>query len=295
MIDRSIAFPWVWLNGKLTRAANANVSIFDRSFTLGDGIFDTLRILDTCPLQWRAHWGRFCRTAREFGFKIPATQTEILTAVQELLRRNKCVNAVARIQLSRGTSPRGYSPVHAHSPVLIITLHSVPQIIAGSPKQWKLGVATLPFPNCPLSSANKTASRIFNVAVKMEADRAGFDDALILNCEGRVAEAISSNVFWMTRGMVFTPPLTLGILPGTTRTQVLNLCRRNAIRCVEKSALLGDVLKSDAVFLSVSTAGIIEVVRIGQTELKRHSMTAQLHAGLEQLHHRESRRFVRTR
>jgi branched-chain amino acid aminotransferase len=107
MIDRSIALPWVWLNKKMTRAANANVSIFDRSFTLGDGVFDTLRILNTCPLQWREHWRRFCKTARELGFKIPATQTEILAAIQELLRKNKCVDAIARIQLSRGTGPRG--------------------------------------------------------------------------------------------------------------------------------------------------------------------------------------------
>jgi branched-subunit amino acid aminotransferase/4-amino-4-deoxychorismate lyase len=291
MIDRSIAMPWVWLNGKLTRAGDATVSVFDRGFTLGDGVFDTLRILNRCPLQWRAHWRRFCSTAKRLGFNNLPQENECLGAFKELLRKNKCADAVARMQLTRGAGPRGYSPAPASSPTFVISLHAAPTITAGRPQLWKLGVASLPFPNSHLLSGNKTASRVYNVIAKMEADRAGFDDALFLNGDGLVTEAISSNMFWIIGGVLFTPPLDLGILPGTTRGQILKLCRRGSLKCVEKSASLKEIVKADAVFLSVSTAGIIEVVQIGKTKLRRNPVVAELHGKLEESHQRESRCF----
>ncbi len=293
MIDRTIAFPWVWLNGSLRRAADAKVSVFDRSFMLGDGVFESFRILDACPLQWRAHWRRFARTIKQLGFKNPVGERECRGALQELLKKNRVTSAIGRIQLSRGIGPRGYSPVHAVSPTLVITLHSHPQINGGRPKQWTLGVASVPFPPCDVTSANKTASRIFSVAAKMEADRAGFDDALLLDGDGQVVEAISSNVFWVKDGAVFTPPLSLGMLPGVTRLQILKLCQKNRMPWAEKTALLEEVLNAEAVFLTVSTAGIIEVVQIEKTKLKGDPAIARLQAGLERLNQQEADRFAR--
>lgn len=293
MIDRSIALPWVWLNGKLSRASDAKVSVFDRSFTLGDGVFDTLRILNTCPLQWSAHWRRFSQTAKQLGFTIPLGQRGGHEAVQKLLKKNKVAHAIARIQLSRGVGPRGYSPAHAGAPTLVISLHVAPQITGGLPEQWKLGVASLPFPRCNVSSANKTASRIFSVATKMEADRFGFDDALLLDGDSQVVEAISSNVFWVKDDAVFTPPVSLGMLPGITRVQVLKLCQKIKRPCAEKTALLEEVLTAEAVFLSVSTAGIKEVVQIGRAKLTGHPIVAELHERLERLNQQEAERFVK--
>lgn len=295
MIDQSFALPWVWLNGKITRASVAGVSVFDRSFTLGDGVFDTLRILNECPLQWRAHWRRFTRSARLLRIKIPLTESECRAALHKLLTKNQKTNAIARIHLSRGTSPRGYSIARADMPMLVISLHPPTNITPGEPVRWKLKLATSPFLNSSLLTAHKTASRAFHIATKMEADRAGFDDALILNDRGEVMEAISSNVFWMSADTIRTPPLDRGILPGTARDRIIKLCQNENIKWREGTVMLSSLLKADAVFLSVSTSGIIEVVQIENTKLKRHPAVAELHEKLELRNLREARQFMQRR
>ena len=136
LIDRSVAFPWVWLNGKLVRSAKASVSVFDKGFQIGDGVFDTFRVLDKCPLEWAAHWRRFSRTARLFRIAVPFSQSECRESLTALLDKNRAQNAIARIHLSRGIGPRGYSPKQTTNPTLLISLHRSPSIDPGQPNQW---------------------------------------------------------------------------------------------------------------------------------------------------------------
>lgn len=294
-INSAIALPWVWMNGEIVHAGQASISIFDRSFQLGDGVFDTLRVLETCPLDWSNHWTRFSTSARSFGLKLPFNKRECAEAIQQLLVRNESSSAIVRLHLSRGVGPRGYSARGAHAPILVLTLHAAPAVDPGIPNQWCLGESVLTFPKSAVLTQHKTASRIFHVAAKMESDRAGFDDALLLDPKGRVVEAISSNVFWIKNDVVFTPTPALGLLPGTTRTAVMKLCAKMGIQTREVEAPVTRLQKADGVFLSVSTNGIVEVVELAGHQLDVHPLVPELHAQLEIQHRRSAQRFQQTR
>ena len=175
----------------------------------------------------------------------------------------------------------------AKTPSLLISLHPAPEVVPHQPKQWRLAVSSYRLPDCPELTQLKTTSRLFYVLAKSEADRRGFDDAILLNHHGRVAEAISSNIFWIRNNVVYTPPLETGALPGTTRDLVLKLLKRHGYRTSETSTTLATLKTSQGVFLSVSTSGIIEVVQLEQKKVKQHPLVKQIHAWVEE-HHKEA-------
>ena len=254
------SFPWVAMNGRLIPARSAFVSIFDRSFQLGDGVFETIRVLDGCPLEWQAHWRRFINASNWAGITVPLQQRRVRSCLKDLLKRNRTADAVLRLHLTRGIGTRGYSPANAKDPILVMTLHPGARFTPGIPHQVHVSISTLRFDARNPTLHHKTASRILNVIVKAEAESADFDDALLLDRDGFVTEAVSSNLFWITQDCLNTTPLETGGLPGTTRAALLKLCRRVGIRTGETRIRPARLLRADGVFLTSSTVGIAEVV-----------------------------------
>src|SRR5207237_8017976 len=129
-----------------------------------------------------------------------------------------------RLTLSRGIGLRGYSPKGAERPSLVMSLHSTTVIPSNGSLQWRLKTASVRLPaNEPLAQF-KTCNKLPQILARAEADTAGADEALLLNTDGHVVEAASSNLFWVRDQTVCTPPLTSGIVAGVTRTVVLEIC-----------------------------------------------------------------------
>ena len=112
----------VYLNGRFVPEEQACVSIHDRGFLYGDGIFETIRIYDGTPFLWREHLDRFHAGCRCLRIAPPLGDSEMLECVAELLRVNSLSNAMTRIALARGVGPRGYSPRSANHPTLCVAL-----------------------------------------------------------------------------------------------------------------------------------------------------------------------------
>jgi branched-chain amino acid aminotransferase len=111
---------------------------------------------------------------------------------------------------------------------------------------------------------------------RAQADAAGAREALLLNTDGFVVEGTASNLFWIRGGKVFTPPLASGILPGTTRATILEICRRLKISAREILPRPAELHRADGVFLTVSSIGVAEIISLDGRRLRHSPLTRQI-------------------
>ena len=128
----------VFLNGKFVAEEKAVVSVFDRSFLYGDGLFEGVRIANGKPFRWSLHMKRFLHGVSHLKIRLPFSPDEIEKFAAQLIRKNTMREGLLRLTLSRGVGVRGYSPRGANSPIFVMTLHDVPKIDLNRPPLWKL-------------------------------------------------------------------------------------------------------------------------------------------------------------
>ncbi|HXE41467.1 MAG TPA: aminotransferase class IV, partial [Candidatus Baltobacteraceae bacterium] len=225
----------VFLNGKFVPEERAVVSVFDRAFLLGDGLFETMLIFNGKPFRWQQHMERLQRGAKFLKIKLPFTAGQLRKAVDKLITKNKMQDALLRVMLSRGVGQRGYLPKGANSPTLVMSLHPAPELDFENPPRWKLMASSFRLPADEPLAQFKTCNKLPQILARVEADDAGADEALLLNTDGFIVEGAGSNLFWIERNMVCTPPLAAGILSGVTRLVVLEICRKLKISVREKN------------------------------------------------------------
>ncbi len=264
----------VFLNGRFVPEAEAVVSVFDRSFLYGDGLFETLRVHGGRPFAWAEHMERLQRGAEFLRLRVPYMPDELRDFAGQLIALNQMPEAVLRLTLSRGVGPRGYSPRGADQPVLVMTLHPAPAIDPLHPPQWRLITASVRLPAGEALAQFKTCNKLPQILARAEAGEAGADEALLLNTDGFVAEAASSNLFWVADGAVCTPPLEVGALPGVTRGVVLEICRELGLPTRQVSPRLEELRRAEGVFLTLSTLGAVEAVALDGAELARSPLVA---------------------
>lgn len=114
-----------FLNGQFVPEAAATVSVFDRSFLYGDGLFETMLVSNGKPFRWMQHMDRLERGAEFLGIKTPFTREALAGCAAELIAQNQMPEALLRLTLSRGVGVRGYSPKGADKPTLVMTLHAI--------------------------------------------------------------------------------------------------------------------------------------------------------------------------
>jgi branched-subunit amino acid aminotransferase/4-amino-4-deoxychorismate lyase len=178
------------------------------------------------------------------------------------------------VTLSRGVGVRGYSPKGADSPTMVMSLHAGPE--AGAPPRWTLITSSHRLPAKEALAQFKTCNKLPQILARAEADAAGADEALLLNTDGFVVEGASSNLFWIERGAIYTPRLAAGILPGVTRSVVLEICRALAMETRETEISCEQLRRVDGVFVSLSSFGIVEADSLDGHVLSRSPLTRQI-------------------
>ncbi len=278
----------VYLNGRFVPEEQAVVSVFDRSFLLGDGLYETLRVLNGKLFRWDEHWSRFEHGAKFLQMRIPETSDALRRAADELIAQNQMPDCMVRMTLSRGVGVRGYSPKGADSPVLVISCHPQRTVDPRQPLGWRLIVSSSRLaPNDPIALF-KGCSKLHQILARMEADAAGADEALLLNTDGHVAEATGSNLFWIEKQTVCTPALTAGILPGVTREAVFEICHALNFPTREANISPEQLRSVDGIFLSLSSFGIVECVSLDGHPLAQSPLAKQIRAAYEALLQRET-------
>jgi branched-subunit amino acid aminotransferase/4-amino-4-deoxychorismate lyase len=211
------------------------------------------------------------------GIHLPYSTESLKKNVTLLIEQNNFSNGILRISVSRGTGQRGYSPKGADKPTLAMSLHEIPSMLAPEKNSpWRLKTASFRLDSSNPLNAYKSSNKLLQVLARAEADEAGFDDALLLNSKGMVAETSSGNIFWIREGIVHTPPVNAGILPGITRSVILQLCNKMSIPLVETHATLEEVQKSGGVFVSQSSQGVRKISHIDGTTLSESTYSNKL-------------------
>jgi branched-chain amino acid aminotransferase len=230
--------------------------------------------------RWPQHLARLERGAEFLGIRLPHSRDELFVFASKLIARNGMQEAVLRLQLSRGLGPRGYAPTGEEQPLVVMTLHPAPAREI-PPRAWKLIVGSLRVAAHDPLAHHKTCSRLLQVVAAAEARECGADECLIVNTNGEVTEGSTSNIFWIERETVCTPPLGEGILPGVTRAAILECCAALGVRCEERAVQAEQLVQSDGVFLSLTSRGIVEADSIEGKALRRSPITNRLQKHLE--------------
>jgi branched-chain amino acid aminotransferase len=257
----------VWVDGRVTPPEAATVPALDRGFLYGDSVYEVLWWHRGVPIQAADHLTRLRESARRIYLEIPDPDARWLAAMREAVAASGALpaeDAYVRLVVTRGVGPLGLSIDAGLVPTTVVVVAPAHRPTAA---EWERGlwvalVDRLRVSVKALDPGAKTGNYMNNVLALHEARARGADDAVMLNDQGEVTEGTTANVYVVEGGRIATPPVSAGILRGTTRTRVLSLCAGNAVPAVE--AVLGpDALRdADEIFLSSSVRGVIPVTRI---------------------------------
>ena len=266
----------VWVDGRVLPADIPHLSVFDRGFQLGDGVFETLRARGGRATELAEHVTRLRGSASGLGIILPGDLDRLIaTGLADLLAAEDMAgpdgDASVRITVSRGPfRGRGLLPPD-EAVAATIAIQAWP-VVPPPADHLERGLhliasAVRRDPSNPLA-ALKTTSRADYVYARLEARRAGADDALFLTIDGHLSEGTTANLFLVRRGSdgveeLATPSLDCAILPGTTRSWLLAWGSRMGLRPVERRLTVADLASADEAFLTSSVAGVLPVTRFG--------------------------------
>jgi branched-chain amino acid aminotransferase len=268
----------VFLNGRFVPEARAVVSVFDRGFLYGDGLFEAMLVTRGRPFCWFEHVERLQRGVEFLKLTVPFSYDELLDDALQLIHRNKMPECILRLSLSRGVTERGYSPGNATAPAVVMSLHPAPRPDPDKMPRWRVITASQRLPvNDPLTHF-KTANKLPQVLARAEADAAGAQEAILLNSKGHLAEGTTSNLFWVKNGTIHTPALPTGALPGVTRSIILQLCAKKNIPCRERRAGPTALREADGAFLTMTSMGVVEIESLDAHKLRCAAVVKNLWA-----------------
>ena len=253
----------VFINGQFIPEEQSVVSVFDRAFLYGDGLFETMRVCGGKPFRWAQHLERLRRGAEFLSIPLMFTPDTLRGFVGQFVEQNQMPDAILRVTLSRGVGVRGYSPKGADAPFLTMSLHAVPPpLAANEPSGWSLITASIRiFAEDPLTQF-KTCNKLPQIVARAEAEAKGADEALLLNTIGEVVEAASANLFWVYHDKVCTVPTGRGALPGITRAVVLEICQVLGLPTSKRVIKPEALRSSEGLFLTQSVRGVVPVVSL---------------------------------
>jgi len=253
----------IYLNGKFVSKENAKISVFDHGFLYGDGVFEGIRSYNRLVFKLREHIDRLYETAHTLMLKIPLTRAQMSQAIVNTLKANQLDNAYIRVIVTRGEGDLGLDPrkCHGRSAVIIIT----DKITLYPADLYKRGLEIITVPtvrNHPeaLNPRLKSLNYLNNILAKIEANNSGFNEAIMLDNQGFVAECTGDNIFIVKAGQMLTP--SQGRLRGITRDAVMDLARKNKIQAEEATLTRHEIFNADECFLTGTAAEIIPVVKV---------------------------------
>jgi branched-chain amino acid aminotransferase len=247
-----------WIDGRLEPIENAWIDPRDRGFTLGDGLYETIRAKDRAPLRLDRHFARLNDGLRVLDIPLKLDEVALTEAMRAVLAGNGLADGVVRLTVSRGVGARGLPPDPASKPTAVIT--AAPY---HAPAPGRAMIATVTRRNhlSPLSRI-KVTSCADAILARIEATQAGFDDAILLNGSGLVAEATAANLFAVIDGILVTPPIRDGALPGVMRAAIMEL-----LAVEERSLTPSDLARANELFLTTSL-GIRPLTGLGERALQ---------------------------
>lgn len=250
-----------WINGEIVAAASAAVSVLDHGLLYGDGVFEGLRFYRRRVFKLAEHLRRLNDSAHAIGLQVPLTDEELMRAIAMLVTAFDADDGYLRLVVTRGVGPLGLDPARCAMPTVFIIVDQLSLLDADKCARGVdlIIAATRRLGADGLDPRIKSLNYLNHILARIEATHAGADEAILLNAQGRVAEASSENIFIVRDGVLKTPPVIDGALDGITRGVVIELANQLGIECREISLAPYDLYNADESFLTGTGAELIPV------------------------------------
>ena len=247
--------PLIVHNGRIVPLAEARLSPGQSGLLVGWGVFTTLRLYGGRPFEFHRHWQRMARDAARLGVDLPAGEERVHDQIVELAGANRRLEGAARVSMVRNGG--GLWSDGAHHPPTDLLLFT--RELVSWPQAHRLVLQENAVLATAVLAGAKMLAWVQNALLLERARSQGFDDALLLNERGELAECTSANVFLVRGGRVLTPPLSSGCLPGVTREVLFEIAPGAGVGIEEQVLRPADLSEADEVFISSSTREVAGV------------------------------------
>jgi len=252
------------INGVITKAEDAKISIFDRGFLYGDSIYEVTYSEDYCLYFLKEHFDRLYESAKIIKLDVYINRETIIKESIRTLRESKIPNAYIRIILTRGETEITLDPNSSFKNNYIIIVKPKPEY---NPVFYSKGLK-LALVSSFINTSNtnrtivKSGNYLSNVLAINEAIKRDFDDAVMINNHGNITEGTTFNI-WMVKGdTIYTPPLDSGLLKGITRDKIIQICSENNLTLKMENFSPEDLLSADEVFITSSGRQVMPIYQI---------------------------------
>lgn len=282
-----------YVNDRLVPREEATISVLDRGFIYGDGIFETLSIHHGAVFRISEHLARLAESAAIVRIRLPWTCEELARKVLLTVSENRVQEGVIRVNISRGVGNWRLTTKGADNPTLVISIYPPPEHPPDTfTKGWPIVVARDVNVMDPVVPGRaKTTNRLNLIFAKCEAEDSGAMEAILLNRNGHLTEGTTSNLFFCSGGTIFTPGEESGILHGITRDIVMTIAHGMAIELVEGFFEPADLIRADESFLTFTTGGVVPVYSVDGVVLgegKPGTMTERIMSEYQEIYERET-------
>jgi len=264
----------IWMNGKLVPFKDAKVHVLTHALHYSTSIFEGIRCYDTpngsAIFRLPEHVDRFFNSAKLYGMKIPYSKKQISNAIIKTVKASKLKQCYIRPLAYYGYGTMGLTPLKNKVDVSI------------SCWEWKMGeskAGKFSGARCKISKwiridsrsqpmQAKSAANYSNAALaRVEALKAGYDEAIMLNNRGHVAEGSAENIFVIKNGKITTPPLSADILNGITRNSAIQMIKASGKKINERNITVKNLLAADEIFMTGTAAEVKSVTRVNRTKI----------------------------
>ena len=293
----------IWMNGKLIPFKDAKVHVLTHALHYSTAVFEGIRCYNTTNgsaiFRLPEHVDRFFNSAKLYGMKMRYSKKQISNAIIKTVKTSGLEECYIRPLAYYGYGTMGLTP----------TLNKVDVSIACW--KWKMGeskAGKFSGAKCKISKwiridsksqpmQSKSAANYSNAALaRVEALKNGYDEAIMLNNKGNVAEGSAENIFVVKNGIIKTPPLDADILNGITRNSVIQLIKKEHMKLVEKNITVNELLKADEVFMTGTAAEVKSVTKIDKNAIGNGGVgeiTKELQKSFMNIVMGKDKRFVR--
>ena len=249
----------VWINGTRVSPEEARVSVFDRGFLFGDGVFEVLRVYAGKPFALEEHLMRLEHSLEVMEIASPCSRAALADEIQQAVEGLE-EDAYLRLTITRGEG-LGLDPRGAGVPTRVMIVAKVQHDEALLAQGVSVAsVRAVRATDASFAIGAKVSAYVPNLLALMSAQRRGAYEAALVGDDGSISEGASSNLFLVTRGVLTTPPLESEILPGITRRIVLECAQELGIPIRESLVFQYDVSGADEMFLTSSVREIVPVI-----------------------------------
>ncbi|HEX8002159.1 MAG TPA: branched-chain-amino-acid transaminase [Mycobacteriales bacterium] len=259
----------IWMDGAFVDWDDATIHVLNPTLHYGWGVFEGIRAYatDRGPAVFRLteHIQRLFRSAHVYLLEPEFTVDQVIEATKELVRLNEVESCYVRPLMYLGYGEMGLNPLPSKTKVMVACWpwgtylgdEAAEKGVRARVSSWqRIGPNTIP-------PAGKGTGQYLNSSLaKVEALKAGYDEAIMLTPDGRVAEGSGENLFVVSNGVLVTPPVVDGVLAGLTRDSVMTLARDEGIEVVERSLVRSDLYFADEVFCTGTAAEVVPMVEI---------------------------------